>query len=176
MLSGSRLSIRMFDLSLGDHSVVLPAPKNELSVKVPWVCFTVVGVGQSLIPFSFPGSIEILPSSITSPKYSTFVWLNLHLVGFRNRSLSHKHVRAFLVMSFHLVQRGKYHPCIWSQCSHWSYLQKCHPSLLGMSLVSYIFQRTSLLVQEVLCLFWRLLSIGPHLWSWHYCIPIEHPI
>ena len=92
MLSGSRLSIQMFDLFLGDHSVVLPAPKN------PRVCLTVVGVGQSLIPFSFPGSIDNLPSSVTSPKYSTVVWLNSHLVGFRNRSLSRKRVRTFFTV------------------------------------------------------------------------------
>ena len=49
------------------------------------------------IPLSFPGSIEIFPSSITIPKYSTFVLLNLHLVGFRNKSWSCNRARTFFV-------------------------------------------------------------------------------
>ena len=103
-------------LSLVDHSVVLPALKNAKWIiskssqilkilRFAWLL--------SLIPFSFPESIEILPSSITSPKYSTFVWLNLHLVGFRNRSLSRKvgvvhFLRSHVVRLWH-VPKWKVH-------------------------------------------------------------------
>ena len=51
-------------------------------------------------------SIEILTSLITSPKYSTFVWLNSHLVSFRNRSLSYKRVRTLLVFSVNEFSSG----------------------------------------------------------------------
>ena len=109
MLSGSHLSIQMFDLSLGDHSVVLPAPKNAkwfISKSSQILKILRFAWLLSLIPFSFPESIEILPSSITSPKYSTFVWLNSHLVSFRNRSLSCKCVRIFLVFSVNVFSSG----------------------------------------------------------------------
>ena len=66
----------------------------------------VVGAGQSLIPLSFPGSIEIFPSSITIPKYSTFVLLNSHLVGFKNKSLSCNHFKTLFVFSVRVASSG----------------------------------------------------------------------
>jgi hypothetical protein len=51
-----------------ESSVEVSKPKN------PRTCLTVVGLGHSEIPLSFPGSMEIFPSSMIIPSHSTFVF------------------------------------------------------------------------------------------------------
>ena len=100
------LSIQIFCLSLEDRWGVWQFRRSDgwIFGKSFWIrgnprfVFTVAGLGHLEIPFSFPGSMDILPSSMTIPNHSIFVLQNSHFPNLRKRSFSFNRCRTCFVL------------------------------------------------------------------------------
>src|SRR5271168_1475460 len=103
-----------------------PNPKNDR------VCLTVVGTGQSRIPPSLIGSIEIFPSSTIIPRYSIRVLLNSHFNAFKKRSFSRNRC------STNLVYRSKSSWFLAKIRISSMYMMTMHPSIMSTKMASII--------------------------------------
>ena len=105
------------------------------------------------MPFSFPGSMDIFLSSMTSPKYSTLALLNSHLVGFKNRSFSCNRTKTL----FRIFCQSCFVWCKDKNVVHVndenSSINHVHKDLIHHGLVNCTCQRTLQFVQKPLVCF-----------------------